>query len=89
MQSQRFACKASIANYDLHRGWWYHSCPVCTKSVSDKGTSFRCIEHNEVTPIPWLAMKNITSHVHTLTIHIVHLLLHCVLYLIISFLMFS
>ncbi|KAL9390230.1 hypothetical protein Peur_018835 [Populus x canadensis] len=47
--SERFTCKASIADYDLHKGWWYQSCPLCTKSLSDKGTSFRCIEHNEVT----------------------------------------
>uniref|UniRef100_A0A6N2LHF7 Replication protein A 70 kDa DNA-binding subunit B/D first OB fold domain-containing protein n=1 Tax=Salix viminalis TaxID=40686 RepID=A0A6N2LHF7_SALVM len=51
-KNERFTCKASIADYDLHPGWWYHSCPICTKSISDKGTSFKCIEHNEVTPIP-------------------------------------
>uniref|UniRef100_A0A6N2LLH4 Uncharacterized protein n=1 Tax=Salix viminalis TaxID=40686 RepID=A0A6N2LLH4_SALVM len=43
----------AIADYDLHRGWWYHSCPLCTKSVSDKGAGFKCIEHNDVTPVPW------------------------------------
>ncbi|KAL3612873.1 hypothetical protein D5086_003893, partial [Populus alba] len=50
--SERFTCKASIADYDLHRGWWYQSCPLCIKSLSDKGIIFRCIEHNEVTTIP-------------------------------------
>uniref|UniRef100_A0A6N2MFD4 ATP-dependent DNA helicase n=1 Tax=Salix viminalis TaxID=40686 RepID=A0A6N2MFD4_SALVM len=60
-KSQRFTCKASIADYDLHRGWWYNSCPLCTKSVSDKGTGFKCIEHNEVTPIPWFRVDCIVT----------------------------
>uniref|UniRef100_A0A6N2NKL1 ATP-dependent DNA helicase n=1 Tax=Salix viminalis TaxID=40686 RepID=A0A6N2NKL1_SALVM len=54
-KSQRFT------DYDLHRGWWYHSCPICTKSISDKGTGFKCIEHNEVTPIPWFRVDCIVT----------------------------
>uniref|UniRef100_A0A6N2KS06 Replication factor A C-terminal domain-containing protein n=1 Tax=Salix viminalis TaxID=40686 RepID=A0A6N2KS06_SALVM len=60
-KSQRFTCKALIADYDLHRGWWYHSCPICSKSISDKGTGFKCIEHNEVTPIPWFRVDCIVT----------------------------
>ncbi|KAG5240448.1 replication protein DNA-binding [Salix suchowensis] len=60
-KNERFTCKASIADYDLHRGWWYHSCPICTKSISDKGTGFKCIEHNEVTPIPWFRVDCIVT----------------------------
>uniref|UniRef100_A0A6N2MDD8 ATP-dependent DNA helicase n=1 Tax=Salix viminalis TaxID=40686 RepID=A0A6N2MDD8_SALVM len=60
-KSQRFTCKASIADYDLHRGWWYHSCPLCTKSVSDKGAGFKCIEHNDVTPVPWFRVDCIVT----------------------------
>uniref|UniRef100_A0A6N2M013 Replication protein A OB domain-containing protein n=1 Tax=Salix viminalis TaxID=40686 RepID=A0A6N2M013_SALVM len=60
-KSQRFTCKAVIADYDLHRGWWYHSCPICTKSIFDKGTGFKCIEHNEVTPIPWFRVDCIVT----------------------------
>ncbi|KAG5241489.1 replication protein DNA-binding [Salix suchowensis] len=41
--------------------WWYHSCPICTKSISDKGTGFKCIEHNEVTPIPWFRVDCIVT----------------------------
>ncbi|XP_024438550.1 uncharacterized protein LOC112323665 [Populus trichocarpa] len=60
-KSERFTCKASIADYDLHRGWWYQSCPLCTKSLSDKGTIFRCIEHNEVTSVPWFKVDCIVT----------------------------
>uniref|UniRef100_A0A6N2MUX7 Replication factor A C-terminal domain-containing protein n=1 Tax=Salix viminalis TaxID=40686 RepID=A0A6N2MUX7_SALVM len=43
------------------KGWWYHSCPLCTKSVSDKGASFKCIKHNDVTPVPWFRVDCIVT----------------------------
>ncbi|KAL9353430.1 hypothetical protein Peur_056110 [Populus x canadensis] len=51
----RFTRRASIADFDLSKGWWYPSCPHCNKKLSGTGTNYRCIGHDSISslPVPW------------------------------------